>query len=146
MSVEPAATPVTAAADRRRMGVWENEGGGLDAFPPSPGSDKRWLSAVRLSALPDDGVMGLELAGVPICLVRSEGAVHALLDECSHGQVLLSEGDVADGLVECWLHGSCFDLVTGMPTGPPAIIPVPVYPVRIVAGVIEVAVPPAERD
>src|SRR5438105_7877832 len=26
--------------------------------------------------------------------------------------------------VECWLHGSCFDLRTGSPTGPPATEPV----------------------
>lgn len=88
---------------------------------------------------PRRGAIPLELSGVPICLARSDGVVHALLDECSHGQVALSDGDVAEGVVECWLHGSCFDLVTGVPTGPPAIVPVPVYPVRIVADVVEVA-------
>jgi 3-phenylpropionate/trans-cinnamate dioxygenase ferredoxin subunit len=31
--------------------------------------------------------------------------------------------------VECWLHGSCFDLRTGKPTGPPATRPVATYPV-----------------
>jgi len=67
--------------------------------------------------------------------------VHALLDECSHGQVALSDGDVEDGFVECWLHGSRFDLLTGKPTGPPATVPVPIYPVRITGGVIEVALP-----
>ncbi len=67
--------------------------------------------------------------------------MHALLDECSHGQVALSDGDVEDGFVECWLHGSRFDLLTGKPTGPPATAPVPIYPVRITGGVIEVALP-----
>jgi 3-phenylpropionate/trans-cinnamate dioxygenase ferredoxin subunit len=33
--------------------------------------------------------------------------------------------------VECWLHGSCFDLRTGSPTGPPATEPVPTYQVKI---------------
>jgi 3-phenylpropionate/trans-cinnamate dioxygenase ferredoxin subunit len=33
--------------------------------------------------------------------------------------------------VECWLHGSCFDLRTGKPTGPPASAPVATYPVKI---------------
>ncbi len=62
-----------------------------------------------------------------------------MLDECSHGQVELSEGDVEDGYIECWLHGSRFDLTTGVPAGPPATRPVPVYPVRITDGFIEVA-------
>lgn len=70
-----------------------------------------------------------------------ERHVQALRDECSHGQVLLSEGDVTEGHVKCWLHGPCFDLVTGQPTGPPAIGPVPVYRVRIVDDFVEVAVP-----
>lgn len=137
------------APDRLRLGVWENEGGRLDlhgqataaagALLPVDDGTPRWIRAVSLSDLPDEGAIHLDLHGVPLCLARSEGTVHALLDECSHGQVALSDGDVADGVVECWLHGSCFDLVTGVPTGPPAIVPVPVYPVRIVADVVEVA-------
>lgn len=135
--------------DRLGLGAWENEGGCLEphgpdamaAEAPLPGEDgtPRWIRAVSLSDLPDEGAIHLDLHGVPLCLARSEGTVHALLDECSHGQVALSEGDVADGVVECWLHGSCFDLVTGVPTGPPAIVPVPVYPVRIVANEVEIA-------
>ena len=33
--------------------------------------------------------------------------------------------------IECWLHGSCFDLRTGKPTNPPATQPVPIYRVKI---------------
>jgi 3-phenylpropionate/trans-cinnamate dioxygenase ferredoxin subunit len=47
---------------------------------------------------------------------------------------------VYDGNVECWLHGSCFDLRTGRPTGPPATLPVPTYPVKIDGGDVYVAV------
>jgi 3-phenylpropionate/trans-cinnamate dioxygenase ferredoxin subunit len=43
----------------------------------------------------------------------------------------LSEGDVEDGQIECWLHGSRFDLRSGKPTGPPATTPIAVYPVQI---------------
>jgi 3-phenylpropionate/trans-cinnamate dioxygenase ferredoxin subunit len=43
----------------------------------------------------------------------------------------LSEGDVEGCEIECWLHGSRFDLRTGKPSGPPATEPVPVYAVRV---------------
>ena len=47
----------------------------------------------------------------------------------------LSEGDVEEfkgaPTIECWLHGSCFDLRTGEPTNLPATEPVAVYPVRV---------------
>ena len=53
--------------------------------------------------------------------------VFALNDVCSHAEVSLSEGEVYDGTIECWLHGSCFDLRTGKPTNPPATQPVAAY-------------------
>lgn len=99
-----------------------------------------WRPAMPFADLPDDEPVRVELSGTPICVARSNGVVHALLDECSHGQVALSDGDVSDGVVECWLHGSCFDLSTGVPTGPPATTAVPVYPTRVVDGVIEIAI------
>ncbi len=69
--------------------------------------------------------------GVEVALVRSGGVVFAIRDECSHAAVPLSEGDVGDCEIECWLHGSRFDLRTGEPIGLPATVSVPVYPVRI---------------
>jgi 3-phenylpropionate/trans-cinnamate dioxygenase ferredoxin subunit len=52
-------------------------------------------------------------------------------DECSHAAVPLSEGDVEGNLIECWLHGSQFDMRTGKPTSLPASEPVAIYPVRV---------------
>ena len=55
----------------------------------------------------------------------------AVEDICSHAAVALSEGEIEGCTLECWLHGSRFDLRTGKPSGPPATEPVPVYPVRV---------------
>ena len=55
----------------------------------------------------------------------------AIQDLCSHAAVALSEGEVADCTVECWLHGSRFDLRTGKPIGPPATEPVATFPVEV---------------
>jgi 3-phenylpropionate/trans-cinnamate dioxygenase ferredoxin subunit len=69
---------------------------------------------------------------VPVAVVRDEeGDLHAISDICSHGQVSLSDGDVVDCTIECWLHGSTFDLRTGAPLALPATRPVPVYPVTV---------------
>jgi 3-phenylpropionate/trans-cinnamate dioxygenase ferredoxin subunit len=62
-----------------------------------------------------------------LAIVHSNGAFYAIYDECSHAQIPLSEGDVGDGEIECYLHGSRFDLRTGEPIGLPATEPVPVY-------------------
>ncbi len=63
--------------------------------------------------------------------MRTEGEVFAIRDVCSHAEVALTEGEVDGYTIECWLHGSCFDLRTGKPTSLPATAAVPVYPVKI---------------
>ena len=90
-----------------------------------------FLPACTLGELEEGQPMRVELAGTPISLVRTEGEVFAINDICSHADVSLSEGEVEDGHIECWLHGSRFDLRTGKPSGLPATRPVPVYPVTI---------------
>jgi len=81
-----------------------------------------------------------EVDGVKLAIVRCEdGSVHAIYDECSHAAVPLSEGEIEECTLECWLHGSRFDLRTGEPTGLPATEPVPVYPVEIHDGWIYVS-------
>jgi 3-phenylpropionate/trans-cinnamate dioxygenase ferredoxin subunit len=73
--------------------------------------------------------------GVPIALVKdSAGAIHALGDTCSHGEISLSEGFVEGDTLECWAHGSKFELATGKPQNFPAFEPVPVYQVTITDG------------
>jgi 3-phenylpropionate/trans-cinnamate dioxygenase ferredoxin subunit len=82
--------------------------------------------------LPGVGAVQADVDGTLLAIVRdSAGVIHAIDDTCSHANVSLSEGDVEGGEIECWLHGSRFDLRTGKPTGIPAIIPVAVYPVKI---------------
>ena len=87
--------------------------------------------ACKLTDVPDEGAIRVELDGKPICIALSGGEVFALSDVCSHADVALSEGDVEDGKIECWLHGSLFDRRTGEPSGLPATRPVPTYPVTV---------------
>jgi 3-phenylpropionate/trans-cinnamate dioxygenase ferredoxin component len=97
----------------------------------SAGQAPQFVRACALSDLPETGVIPVELAGDEIAIVRTMGEVFAIRDWCSHAAVPLSEGEVDGYTIECWLHGSCFDLRTGKPTAMPATVPVPVYPVKI---------------
>jgi 3-phenylpropionate/trans-cinnamate dioxygenase ferredoxin subunit len=100
-----------------------------------------FVRACALSELPEEGVLGVEVGAVPVAVIRAGGEVFAMRDVCSHEEVALSEGDVYDHTVECWLHGSCFDVRTGKPTGPPATQPVTTYPVQIDGGDVYVSLP-----
>ena len=99
-----------------------------------------FVRACALGDVPEEGAKRVVIDGVPVSVVRSEGEVFAIYDVCSHAEVSLSEGEVEDGHIECWLHGSMFDLRSGKPTGPPATQPIPVYPVKIEGDDIYVAV------
>ncbi|MFD8595783.1 non-heme iron oxygenase ferredoxin subunit [Kitasatospora sp. NPDC004615] len=90
-----------------------------------------YLRACALSVLQEDVPKKVELNGVPVAIVRTDEGVFAINDICSHANVSLSEGEVEDCMIECWLHGSSFDLRTGKPSGLPATRPVAVYPVKI---------------
>jgi len=78
-----------------------------------------------------------------IALVRIEDDFYAIGDVCSHEDYSLSEGEVVAEAceIECWKHGSMFDLVTGEPRSLPATRPVPVYAVRVEDGDVLVELP-----
>mgnify|MGYP001817131232 CR=1 FL=1 len=91
---------------------------------------------VHLCAL-DDLASGssrrFDVAGHRFAVVRIGDDLYAIGDRCTHQDVSLAEGDVdaAARTLECWKHGSLFELETGEPTVLPATKPVPVY--RIVS-------------
>jgi 3-phenylpropionate/trans-cinnamate dioxygenase ferredoxin subunit len=89
------------------------------------------MRVASLSELPEEGAIRVQVGERTVCLARSQGRLYAVGDTCSHADVSLSEGDVEDGTVECWLHGSRFDLRTGRPIGLPATKNVPTYAVTV---------------
>jgi 3-phenylpropionate/trans-cinnamate dioxygenase ferredoxin subunit len=100
-----------------------------------------FVRACAQEDLADNEPLAVELDGEPVAIVRvSGGDVFAIRDVCSHAEVPLSEGEVDGCTIECWLHGSRFDLRTGKPTGMPATEPVPVYPVKIEGDDVLVAI------
>ncbi len=93
-----------------------------------------FVKVCPLAELPDGAPLAADIDGTPVVVVRTGDEVYAMNDLCSHAAVALSEGEVYNGTLECWLHGSCFDLRTGKPTGPPATQAVPTYRVKIEDG------------
>ena len=84
------------------------------------------LVAIRETVRPGRGTIHTIGPRAEIALVHADDDnFYAVRDECSHASIPLSEGDIDDCHVECWLHGSRFDLRTGKPTGLPATEPAP---------------------
>jgi 3-phenylpropionate/trans-cinnamate dioxygenase ferredoxin component len=87
--------------------------------------------ACPFADVPDDEAIAVTVGGQEVALARHGDEVFAVEDTCSHAAVALSEGEVSDCTVECWLHGSRFDLRTGKPIGLPATEPVATFAVEI---------------
>lgn len=99
-----------------------------------------WTIACPFADLTDATPVAADVEGVAVCLVRLGAEVFAVHDECTHESVPLSEGEVDEGTIECWRHGSRFDLRTGAVLNPPAVQPVAVYSTRVAAGQVEIDV------
>ena len=92
------------------------------------------MSFVRACATSDvepGTALAVSVDDVAVAVVRDGDDWYAVYDECSHAAIPLSEGEVEGNQIECWLHGSMFDLRTGKPTNLPATEPVAIYPVRV---------------
>jgi len=87
--------------------------------------------ACSLDEIPLDEALALTLGRFDVAVARDGDDVYALQDLCSHAAVALSEGEVSNCQIECWLHGSMFDLRTGKPTNLPATVPVATFPVEV---------------
>jgi 3-phenylpropionate/trans-cinnamate dioxygenase ferredoxin subunit len=96
--------------------------------------------ACALDEVPTDEALAVTIGRYDVAVARNEDEVFAVENICSHAAVALSEGEVADCTVECWLHGSRFDLRTGKPTGLPATEPIATFPVDVRDGDVYVDV------
>ena len=87
--------------------------------------------ACSVTDVASGSALAVDLDGTAVAVVHDGDDWYAVADECSHAAIPLSEGEVEGCEIECWLHGSRFDLRSGKPTGLPAITPIAVYPVKI---------------
>jgi 3-phenylpropionate/trans-cinnamate dioxygenase ferredoxin subunit len=90
-----------------------------------------YVRACGTSDVEPGAALAVSVDDVAVAVVRDGDDWYAIYDECSHAAIALSEGDVEGDQIECWLHGSRFDLRTGKPTGLPATEPVAIYPVKV---------------
>jgi 3-phenylpropionate/trans-cinnamate dioxygenase ferredoxin subunit len=95
---------------------------------------------VGTNDLPSGGAVPFDVAGQSILICYSKDRYFAVASRCSHADESLECGKVRAGWIACPVHGARFDLETGQAMNPPAKEPIRTYPLRVVEGIIEVAV------
>lgn len=83
--------------------------------------------------VPDEGTLAVVRSdGKRICLIKSQGRISAVSDNCTHQDFEINLGDVLpDGTIQCAWHGARFDCATGQVRQGPALTPLPVYEVKV---------------
>ncbi len=106
----------------------------------------QYQAVAKIDDIPDGGMRQFVAHGEPIGLYRVGDDVFAISDICTHEETYLSDGefDVEELEVECPLHGSRFNVVSGDVRILPATKPVATFDVKIEDGLVMVG-PPNER-
>jgi nitrite reductase/ring-hydroxylating ferredoxin subunit/uncharacterized membrane protein len=99
------------------------------------GGGAKWLvlEPAELDAdggIPEGRPVKAKLGINALVLVRNGATVLALHDQCAHAGGSLSTGTLADGCVECPIHGSRFRLADGAVVRGPSVYDQPTYEVR----------------
>lgn len=97
-----------------------------------------WIDVAPAGDFPPGGCRCLEADGVSIAVFNIDGRYCAIEDLCSHEAEELSSGEVDGFEITCPRHGARFSLITGSALSPPAYEPIPVFPVRVENGMVQV--------
>jgi 3-phenylpropionate/trans-cinnamate dioxygenase ferredoxin subunit len=100
-----------------------------------------YLTVATVDELGDGQRKLLEIDGDPIVVFNIAGEYFAIADVCSHDEGPVGEGDLDGHEIECPRHGARFDLRSGKALRLPAVVAIPVYPVRVVGDEIQIGLP-----
>jgi nitrite reductase/ring-hydroxylating ferredoxin subunit len=96
-------------------------------------------AVLKLAELAPGSMRTCIIAGREIVVCHTREGVFALDNICTHAHARLCEGRLRATRLVCPLHGASFDIRDGRVLGPPAEVPLRTHAVRLVEGVVEVA-------
>jgi 3-phenylpropionate/trans-cinnamate dioxygenase ferredoxin subunit len=100
-----------------------------------------FIQVASVDELEDGDRLFIETEEQTIILLAVGESYYAIRDICTHDDGPLGDGDLDGFQLICPRHGARFDIRTGEALTLPAMIDAPVYPVRVVEGIIEIGVP-----
>ncbi len=103
----------------------------------------RFYRIASVNDVPDGERLFFELEGQRVVLFAINGEFLATGDVCTHDGGPVGEGELVGEEIICPRHGARFNIKTGKVISMPAVSDIPVYPVKIREGYIEVGVPNA---
>jgi nitrite reductase/ring-hydroxylating ferredoxin subunit len=102
-----------------------------------------FVPVLSLTEIPQGSMQTRVLEGREIVICHTREGVFALDNICTHAHARMCEGRLRATRLVCPLHGASFDIRDGRVLGPPAVLPLATFPVRVVNGTIEISLGPA---
>ena len=99
-----------------------------------------WIDVTATENIPEDDVIGMDIAGKSIALYRVDGEVFATDNLCTHGNARLCDGFLEGYEIECPLHQGKFDIRNGKAMCAPLTEDVKIYPIKIEGDRVFVAI------
>ena len=100
-----------------------------------------YVTVASIDELADGERIIFEIGGLPIALFNLGGQYYAIADLCSHDDGPVAEGELEGLEIVCPRHGARFNMETGEALTLPAVVDIPVYPVRVVGDDIQIGIP-----
>ncbi len=92
-----------------------------------------YIAVAKISDIAPGAVHVYDVNGQDVAVANVNGEFYAFADVCTHDGGPLAEGelDTDECVIECPRHGARFDITTGEVRSLPAVIPIPVYGLKI---------------
>ena len=103
-----------------------------------------WTDVARADDFPPGSCRTVDIDGLAIAVFNIGGHYHAIKDQCTHEDEMLSGGKLLGDRIVCPAHGAQFSLLTGEALTPPAYEPVAVFPVRVENDMVQVNSEPVD--
>lgn len=101
-----------------------------------PEGSADYVPVLQEADLPENTLRRVDVAGVPVVIVKLRGKYSAIAATCSHAGGPLDEGELQGDVVQCPWHGSRFRMGDGKVLTGPATFPQPRYDVLVRDGLI----------
>ena len=101
-----------------------------------------FIAVAKTGEIEEGKVKVVRVGDAPVGVTLIEGEYFAFADVCKHDDGPVAEGQLDEHTIECPRHGARFDVRTGRALSLPAVVPIPVYAVEVVDGVVRVSKKP----
>ena len=89
------------------------------------------IKLININDLDDDNMMQVSINNDNYLVAKIDNNFYVTSDMCTHEDAELTMGCLKGTTVKCPLHGSFFDLTSGMALNEPAELPIKVYEVIV---------------